>query len=148
MSNITSLCRFFALLLILAVPLLAHSEQVTLGDAKQAGRKLSKEDLQAVLPGSTYTQQAEKVYSSWTNGPDGVLEGSRVRPKARLKHSAPRSGKWWVRDDGAYCVDAIGKTPDDHVRWCREVYQVADGYVGFPRRAKEEQVAWKFNLER
>jgi hypothetical protein len=131
---------------IATIPVAA--EEMTLGDIKaQSIPRMSKDELAALLPGSTYNQvfgPSVRVY--WKHEPDGTLNGARSQ--GRPSKLIPRTGKWWVMNDGAYCVDTVGQTADDTVKSCRYLYKVGDNYFGYGPKADDSLRVPSFTLSK
>ena len=131
---------------ITMAPVLA--EEKTLADIKaQNIPRVSKEELAALLPGSTFQQISgvrSNVRTYWKHEPDGTLNGMR---SASIRN-ASRTGKWSVNDNGAYCVDIHGQTEDDAVKWCRIIYKAGDDYFGYAATANDSTRAISFTLSK
>ena len=126
------------------------ADQMTLGDVKaQNIPKVTKEEITALLPGSTFQQATGgggnykgQVY--WKHETDGTLNGMRTVALA----NSVRAGKWWVGDDGAYCVDIHGQTADEAFKWCMTLFKVGDNYFGFGPKANDSTRANSFTLKK
>lgn len=98
-------------------------------EAPAAGTKLSKEELQSLLPGTkaTYVNQYGSVHA-WTNEPDGKFVASTVAKKYNMTGAGSTGhGSWRISDDGKYCIEIDWKR--DLEKWCSFVWRTADGYA-------------------
>jgi hypothetical protein len=97
--------------------------------AKNA-KKLSKEELEQLMPGATvhrWTEAGVELY--WNNAPDGKFRANeRVTGTmgAGRRHTGG-PGSWKISEDGRYCVD-IDWDLHGNEKWCRDIYQVDSGY--------------------
>lgn len=87
--------------------------------------RLSKEQLLALLPGSTMLRtNIAGALRQWVNKPDGTLtvywNGGGLRHGA---HSA--SGRWSVTDEGRFCLHIDWEDLPEN--WCRFLEQTANG---------------------
>ena len=125
---------FGGVLAILAVAP-AAGQEMELGQLLDKGAvRLSKADLEALVPGTTtkFTQwttgplgQANVDYS-WENPPGGATFRAYSRAP-RISHNG--TGTWRISDDGRYCWDV-----NINREWkaCRVIFKVADGYYMSP----------------
>jgi hypothetical protein len=129
--------KYVALLMGLsfaAVSATALAEQPSvLGDiVAQHAKKLSKEELEKLLPGAKMSRKARTGSTNiWTNEPSGtfvVSTDNRGRiGSSSVVGSSTAPGKWHISPDGRYCVTIEWKrVPTED--WCRYVFQTADGY--------------------
>lgn len=96
-------------------------------------RKLTKEDLQQLLPGAKMSRlSASGNTHLWTNDPDGtfiVSSDNRNLPGgggATGARGSTAPGKWHISDDGRYCLLIEWKSVPTE-EWCRYFFVVADG---------------------
>lgn len=129
--------------MLIAAP--GHAERLTFEQVKQANaQRLSAEELRALVPGGQYRLTAGRLQTTWTHAPDGSLSGRRIAgPRNDV-----RKGTWRITDDGAYCVDAVGNTPDDVVKWCRHVYRLNGALYSFEADAAPDTVRNGFHFVR
>jgi hypothetical protein len=107
----------------------ASAQEILLGDVKAKGAaKLGKDELNALIPGSTVDHVGAEINRMWTNDKDGSLLGSSYRRVSPGQRGSGR-GTWRVTDDGKYCVDIEWKLSTE--QWCRVVYRHGDDYVAF-----------------
>jgi hypothetical protein len=94
--------------------------------------KLSKDQLEQLLPGSKVSRKASTgSMNYWTNERDGTLVAStdnrgRIGTSSIvLPSTAP--GTWHISPDGRYCVTIEWKkiAAED---WCRYVFETSEGY--------------------
>jgi hypothetical protein len=94
----------------------------------KSARKLSKEELEQLLPGARVTRWSTNAELSWTNNADGkflandrgTAGGSGMGKRSGMRGGSP--GTWRISEDGQYCVD-IAWEFRDREKWCRDIYQ-------------------------
>jgi hypothetical protein len=110
-----------------AAPALA--QEILLGDVKaKGGAPLTKDELNALIPGATVYRSGRDADANWSNQTDGKLIGSSQGRTHAGKRGTAR-GSWRVTDDGKYCVDIEWDLRTE--QWCRVVYRHGDDYVAF-----------------
>jgi hypothetical protein len=137
-----------ALLGAWAVNCIADDLTVTVGELKaKSAEKLSKADLDALIPGASYRGETVRSYRSWAFEKDGTLVASGQRkPGQGTTSNAMGRGSWQVSDGGRLCVDI--DWPRDKEKWCRFVYHLGDYYVGV-KDDKDDAIAGdKFTLKK
>ena len=118
----------------------ASAGEMTWGELKAKNvTPLTKEELEALLPGTTYEMFEGKYHVYWKNETDGRLAGA-IKLANEMGSGSRRSGTWSVSKDGAYCVDAKGQTDDQTTKWCRHVWKVDGKYFGINRNVRNEAV--------
>lgn len=102
--------------------------------AEEAGQRMSRDELAALLPGAevTHVSRAGSV-RHWTNGPDGKFVASSDNRKfgsAMGSSSATASGAWRISDEGRYCVQIDWRREAEN--WCSYIVRGPDGsfYLG------------------
>jgi hypothetical protein len=94
--------------------------------------KLSKDQLEQLLPGSKMSRKASTGSThNWTNERDGttvVSTDNRGRiGTSSLATPSTSPGTWHISPDGRYCVTIEWrKSPTED--WCRYVFETPDGY--------------------
>lgn len=123
----------------------AAAERLTFEQVRQANAaRLSADELRTLVPGGTYKLTAGRLQTTWSHTPDGKLSGRRI---VGGRNDA-RNGTWRISDDGAYCVDAVGNSPDDVVKWCRHVYRLNGALYSFEPDAAPETARYGFQFTR
>ena len=118
-------------------------------------RKLSKEDLQQLMPGAKVSRLAASGNTHiWTNDPDGsfiVSSDNRNLPGGGNVMGARGSttrGKWHISDDGRYCVLIEWKSVPTE-EWCRYFFVVPDGtYYATKSDATPTEQLSKFQISK
>lgn len=91
--------------------------------AQESAVKMSREELQAFLPGTKVTHvNSGGSERHWTNEPDGTLYATTnnkaiVSPTGSLVTG--QAGTWKVSDDGKYCIDIDWKKVSE--KWCSTI---------------------------
>lgn len=121
----------------------SNAERLTFDQVLKANaQRLSAEELRALVPGAQYKLVAGRLQTTWTHGPDGTLRGRRIAgPRNDV-----RNGTWRITDEGAYCIDAVGNTPDDVVKWCRHVYRLNGAFYSFEPDAAPDTQRYGFQF--
>lgn len=138
----------FILLGVWAVNCRADELTVTVGELKtKAAQKLSKEDLEALIPGSSLRGETVRSNRSWKHEKDGKLEASGQRkPGQGSTRSVMGTGTWKVSDGGRLCVDI--DWPTEKEKWCRLIYKLDDYYVGVKDDTDDAVKGDKFTLKK
>ncbi len=97
--------------------------------AQEEGVKLSKEELQALLP-NTEVMHVSKAGSvrRWKNEPDGAFVASTTNAKYGSvlgTQGGSARGTWRINDEGKYCVQIDWKREAED--WCAWLVKAADG---------------------
>ena len=88
---------------------------------------LSRDELQQLLPGAGIRRVNAKGNSqSWSNDAGGSFVASSDNRAASGRNSTA-SGKWYLSDDGRYCIMIEWKTVETE-EWCRFVIKTTEGY--------------------
>lgn len=147
-----SACCFLVLMFGFAVALQsAQAQDMTLGELKEKNAQmLSKDELNALLPDSTYTRLFGKgVRTYWKNESGGKLDGGQTCARSTPSCNKLYQGKWWVRDDGAYCIEANAGAADDTQKWCRAVWKIGNAFYGVTMsKADDSRQGYNFMLEK
>ncbi len=141
---------FLFVLFFLAFGALAEDFITTIGEVKaKGGQKLSKGDLDALIPGTSMGSETEKVTRTWLHEKGGKLVGS-FNPKPGAGNQNIKNttglGAWKVSDDGRLCVEI--EWPRSSEKWCRLVYKVGSGYVGFGNDTEDDAKGHRFTLRK
>lgn len=121
------------------------AERLTLEQVRQAnGTRLTADELRALVSGGTYKLEVGRMQTKWVHTPDGKLSGRRIAGR----RNDSRNGTWRISEDGAYCVDAVGDTPDDVVKWCRHVYRLNGALYSYEPDAAPDTARHGFQLLR
>jgi hypothetical protein len=114
-------------------------------EAKQAV-KLSREDLQQLLPGARMGRMtARGDAQSWSNDADGTFVVSSDNRSMATGVASTARGKWHVSDDGRYCVlFEWRRNPDEE--WCRFVFKTTDGYYSATSDKVGTQKVYKLEI--
>jgi Protein of unknown function (DUF995) len=108
----------------------AFSDEPTLGELKARGaQRLSKEELELLLPGASLTREVERGEIFINTQKDGSLN-ARYQSKMRSAKQLKGYGNWKVSDDGKYCLEIKWERGFDDVSGCRDMYKVGEEYYG------------------
>lgn len=120
--------RLVALVSLFSVSALSQQAQVPADLESKHPSKLSREELQQLLPGATMSRMtARGDAQSWANDPDGTLVVSSDNRSMATGVVSTARGKWHISDDGRYCVlFEWRRNPDEE--WCRFLFKTTDGY--------------------
>jgi len=97
---------------------------------KEKGAKmLGKADLEAVLPGATYSDESDRYVLRYANKPNGALD---VSGEPRLGGGAQNPpwnavGTWRVSDQGQYCVE-FKTMRGTETKYCMHLWTVGSDY--------------------
>jgi hypothetical protein len=125
--------------LVLLTELAFGQESLVLRDleSKQPS-KLSKEELQHLLPGAKMSRViANGNTHYWANDLDGtfvISSDGKATSNLAVGFSRSYPGKWHISDDGRYCVLIDWRRNTEE--WCRYLFKTTDGYYS----AKSDKV--------
>lgn len=124
------------------------SGEIRLSDLESMGAaKLSKEDLQSLLPGAKVKSLASTGSSRyWENAADGKFVASSDNKAGGLGRSANAAGTWHLGDNGTYCVTLEWKTSTE--QWCRYLFKAGDKYYGVKSLANQAERAYEYSFSR
>jgi len=115
-------------------------------------KKLTKEELQQLMPGAKMSRLAPSGNTHiWTNEPDGtfiVSSDNRNLPgggNVMGARASTTSGKWHISDDGRYCVLIEWKSVPTE-EWCRYFFQTSDGYYATKTDQNPTEKVSKFQI--
>jgi hypothetical protein len=141
MTRKLAIAALFAL-----APLAALAQApATLADLQtQNAVKLTKADLEALVPGAKNENQSRQGNNRvLTHGSGGRLMG--IMHGAQLAAAgAPGEGKWRIEDDGRYCVDMTWsfRTSSVDEKWCAAIWKAGSDYYA-TIGDKPDTRAWK-----
>jgi hypothetical protein len=137
-----------AVFALIAAPSLAPAQEVQLGElGSKNPRKLSKEELEQLLPGAAMSRVSQRGSTHrWTNEADGSLIVSTDNAGVGPHAASSTHGKWRVSDDGRLCVTIEWRMlPTED--WCRFVYETSDGYWS-ARSETPTDKAYRLNIRK
>ena len=140
-----ALSTVVAFALLVCAASVRAAEPATLADLQAANAsKLSKDDLQALIPGGKNESVGRNGNArQFEHGADGRLMG-RMYGGSVAASGAPGEGKWSITDDGKYCIDLrwTFRTSSTDEKWCGAVWKLgSDYYVSLGE--KPDARAWK-----
>jgi uncharacterized protein DUF995 len=115
-------------------------------------KKLSREELQQLMPGAKMSRLAASGNTHvWTNEPDGtfiVSSDNRNLPgggNVMGTRGSSSAGKWHISDDGRYCVLIEWKSVKSE-EWCRYFFQTSDSYYAAKTDQDQTEKVFKFQI--
>ena len=128
---------------------LADGLTVSVAELKaKSAQKLSKEELDALVPDSTFRNETESSNRSWTHYKDGTLAAfGQKKPGQGSTYPASAHGKWRVTDDGKLCVEVEWPVIATE-KWCLIVSKLEDYYVGVRNDVDDAVKGYKFALKK
>lgn len=116
---------------------------LTFAEAKSSGaRKLSRQELVALLAGATAVNETAFFARTFQHRPDGSLVAGTVAPDPELRDLR---GAWRIADDGRYCITVDWRFVKEN--WCRWVYRVGDAYYVFEDERDETVSRSRFTVQ-
>ena len=138
---------------LVASPVRAQQPEL-LGDlAPLSPKKLSRDDLQQLLPGAEMSRISQRGNTNrWTNDADGTFVISNDKKNASgvslmAQRGATRPGKWHISDDGRYGVLIEWKNVDTE-EWCRYIFQTTGGYYATKSDAMPTEKVYKLEIKK
>jgi hypothetical protein len=139
----------FALLPILPLSIgLAQAQDAKLGEIlDRNAQRLSKADLEQLLPGATIASKGQKSDRSWSNNEGGKVRGSISG--AFHQRTFPIHGSWEINDKGQYCVDLTLDIPRPaNEKWCRFIYKLGDEHYAAGSLENRDTNAFLLKIKR
>lgn len=127
----------------------AWAENLRLSDLAPLGAtQLSKEELQALLPGAKVKSIASTTGSAryWENSPDGKFIASSDNRGGSSGRPLQAQGTWHIGDNGTYCVQLEWRTVTE--QWCRILFKAGDKYYGVRSLSNPADVAHEYSITR
>ena len=141
--------RFLALSLLVAFPMAVLAGDMVVNDIKaQNGVKLSKEELDQLMPNARVVSYAGGSTRHWTNGPDGkfvAYSDARGRFK-QLMAPGTGHGEWKISEKGQYCVSIEWTMKSE--KWCRFMFKVGEKYYGVKSLQKGDATAYEYEIKK
>ncbi|MGF6780629.1 hypothetical protein [Paraburkholderia sp. GAS334] len=110
-----------------AVPVIVALSCVWTCARAEDPQKLSKEELQQVIPGSKVNSTSPRGFAHrWTNDASGEFTANWETPPGQRPFSGNAPGKWMITDDGRYCVE-IEWPKLQQEKWCAAVQKTGEG---------------------
>ena len=141
--------RAIVVSLLLALPVAVPAEELVLRDIKaQQGVRLSKEELNQLMPNSRVVSYFKTSTRHWTNEPDGTFTayGDSRGSFKQMQASASGKGEWNVSDKGQYCVSIEWTKKSE--KWCRFLFRVGDKYYGVKSLEEEDGNAFEYEIKK
>ena len=124
----------------------ADAQDVTLAAAKNRGAvKLSKEDLERLLPRAAVRGESERSNRTWMHETDGTISGTATMKAGAGRGIVKGSGTWRVTADGKYCVDIAWTRSNE--KWCRTLYRLGNDLIAFKGDGDDAPVERKLVLD-
>jgi hypothetical protein len=127
-----------AALVLVSTPAFAQEASVVSDLDSQNPVKLTKEELNQLLPGAKMSRNTARGNThTWTNEIGGsFVVRSDGRSQSGIAGAVP--GKWHVSDDGRYCVSMDWKGAPEE--WCRVLIKAGDKYYAANSGKKTDKV--------
>ncbi len=108
---------------------------------------LTRDDLQALMPGATMSRMNEKgSQHRWTNELNGEMIVSSDNRGGNGRPSTAR-GRWIVADDGRFCM-VVQWRKGESEETCRFIVKASDGYYAVTEMDSEAHKAFKLSISR
>ena len=119
-----------------------------LSDLKtQGAAQLSKEELQALLPGAKVVSLTPAGSTRrWQNDADGKFIASSDARGSFGRRPSNAPGIWFLGDNATYCAQIEWKSHTE--QWCRYIFKLGDKYYGVKTLSDSSSQAHEFAFER